>query len=169
LHKFDFYLKESLMSQVMFQTDKSFLSPEEIADHLRISRRTVMRWVEQGMLSALRIGNVTRVPVDAYQQFLTAHLIVGDVTKEISRARPKRRKRTKRNKTRKATSWKKRPGAALAPLSLTPALFIPPLPQLTGQSEAIGEKGITDFSSAEIAQTLALLPSPTEHIDSTLT
>ena len=157
------------MSQVMFQTDKSFLSPEEIADHLRISRRTVMRWVEQGMLSALRIGNVTRVPVDAYQQFLTAHLIVGDVTKEISRARPKHRKRTKRNRTRKAKSRKKRPGAALAPLSLTPVPFIPPLPQLTSQSEAIGEEGITDFSSAEIAQTALLLPSPAEHIDSTLT
>ena len=156
------------MSQVIFQTDKSFLSPEEIADHLRISRRTVMRWVEHGLLSALRIGNVTRVPVDAYQQFLTAHLIVGDVTKEVSSARPKRRKRTKRNKTRKAKNRKKRPGAALAPLSLTPVLFIPPLPQLTSQLEVIGEEAATYPFNTETAQTLALLPSPADHIDSAL-
>jgi hypothetical protein len=71
--------------------------------------------------------------------------------------------------TLKAKSRKMRRGAALAQLSLTPALFIPPLPQLTGQSEAIGEEGVTDFSSAEIAQTALLLPSPTDHIDSTLT
>jgi len=156
------------MHQVTFQTDKSFLSPEEIADHLRISRRTVMRWVEQGMLSALRIGNVTRIPVEAYQQFLAVHLIVGDPTKEISRSRPKRRKRTKRKRRSKASVKKKQQGTALAPLSLSPILFIPQLPQLTSHSEALTEENDQRLSDAEIAQTPIPIPSPAEHIDSDL-
>ena len=61
------------MYQVTFQTDKNFLSPEEIPKHLQVSRRTVMRWIKSGQLAALRIGTVTRIPADAYQQFLSEH------------------------------------------------------------------------------------------------
>ncbi len=61
------------MHQLTFQTDKHFLSPEEVAEHMQVSRRTVMRWIKSGQLPALRIGNVTRVPTDAYQQFLNDH------------------------------------------------------------------------------------------------
>ena len=61
------------MHQVTFTTQQTFLSPEEIADHIQVSRRTVMRWIKTGQLPALRIGNVTRVPTDAYQQFLNDH------------------------------------------------------------------------------------------------
>jgi len=84
------------MYQVIFQTDKNFLSPEEISRHLHVSRRTVMRWIADGQLVALRIGNVTRIPVDAYQQFLSAHLIISESSHDAGAAKVKRRKRPKR-------------------------------------------------------------------------
>ena len=40
---------------------------------MNVSRRTVMRWIADGQLAALRIGTVTRIPADAYQQFLSEH------------------------------------------------------------------------------------------------
>jgi len=61
------------MSQITLNTHEVLLSPEEIADHMQVSRRTVMRWIKSGQLAALRIGSVTRIPADAYQQFLNAH------------------------------------------------------------------------------------------------
>ncbi len=100
------------MYQVTFQTDKNFLSPEEISRHLHISRRTVMRWIADGQLVALRIGNVTRIPVDAYQQFLSAHLIIDESSHGAGAAKAKRRKRTKRKQKRK--SRKDEIGTALA-------------------------------------------------------
>jgi len=154
------------MHQVTFQTDKSFLSPEEIADHLHISRRTVMRWVEQGMLSALRIGNVTRIPVEAYQRFLTVHLIIGDPTKEISRARPKRRKRTRRKKKSKIGGKKDQQVTALAPLSLTPILFIPQTHQLTNKSRGSTENNDTYPSDVEIVRIPQPHPPPSSRSDS---
>ncbi len=61
------------MPQITLNTHEVLLSPEEIADHMQVSRRTVMRWIKSGQLAALRIGTVTRIPADAYQQFLSEH------------------------------------------------------------------------------------------------
>ncbi len=113
------------MYQVTFQTDKNFLSPEEISKHLHVSRRTVMRWIADGQLAALRIGNVTRIPVDAYQQFLSAHLIIGESPHGAGAAKTKRRKRTKRKQKRK--SKKAETGTALAVIS-PPSLSSIPTP-----------------------------------------
>jgi len=38
-----------------------FLTPEEVAGLLRVSRRTVYNWLRSGQLPALRIGKVWRV------------------------------------------------------------------------------------------------------------
>ena len=38
-----------------------FLTPEEVADLLRVSRRTVYNWLRSGQLPALRIGKVWRI------------------------------------------------------------------------------------------------------------
>lgn len=38
-----------------------FLTPEEVADLLRVSRRTVYNWLRSGQLPAIRIGKVWRV------------------------------------------------------------------------------------------------------------
>ncbi|AWL36650.1 MULTISPECIES: helix-turn-helix domain-containing protein [unclassified Streptomyces] len=34
-----------------------WLTPGEVADHLRVSRRTVSRWIANGKLTATRIGS----------------------------------------------------------------------------------------------------------------
>ena len=57
---------------------RHFLQPEDIARHLEVSKRTVIRWIEQGKLAALRIGNITRISLADYQQFLIAHYLNGD-------------------------------------------------------------------------------------------
>ena len=38
-----------------------FLTPEEVADLLRVSRRTDYNWLRSGQLPAIRIGKVLRV------------------------------------------------------------------------------------------------------------
>jgi excisionase family DNA binding protein len=53
--------------------EKKLLTLEEIAKELRVSKRTVVRWVQQGVLSAYRIGTVIRVPEDALQRMLKQH------------------------------------------------------------------------------------------------
>ncbi len=110
------------MYQVTFQTDKNFLSPEEISKHLHVSRRTVMRWIADGQLAALRIGNITRIPADAYQQFLSTHLIIGDTANDSGIAKAKGQQRTKRKKKRKRKSEREQAGTALAVLTSTPIL-----------------------------------------------
>ena len=52
---------------------KKLLTVEEIAKELRVSKRTVVRWVQQGVLSAYRIGTVIRVPEEALQRMLQQH------------------------------------------------------------------------------------------------
>jgi excisionase family DNA binding protein len=53
--------------------EKKLLTLEEIAKELRVSKRTVVRWVQQGILSAYRIGTVIRVPEDAFEKMLKQH------------------------------------------------------------------------------------------------
>jgi excisionase family DNA binding protein len=38
-----------------------FLTPEEVADLLRVSHRTVYNWLHSGQLPAIRVGKVGRV------------------------------------------------------------------------------------------------------------
>ena len=148
------------MYQVTFQTDKNFLSPEEISRHLHVSRRTVMRWIADGQLAALRIGNVTRIPVDAYQQFLSAHLIIGESSHGSGVAKAKRRKRTKRKQKRK--SKKAETGTALAVIS-SPSVS----PTLTRSQlmEPATESNGTYPSDAENEQTPPHLPPLSDPAD----
>lgn len=60
----------------MFEKDDSqpqYLSTEEIANRLRISERTVIRWVKTGELCAFRLGHITRVTLEDYKKFLEKH------------------------------------------------------------------------------------------------
>ena len=47
-----------------------FLTPEEIASWLRVSRRAVYGWLERGELPALRAGNRYRVEPAALDEYL---------------------------------------------------------------------------------------------------
>ncbi len=56
----------------MFNSDSEYLRPDELADELKISTRTVYRAVDKGELSALRVGQggrsirITRADVDRW-------------------------------------------------------------------------------------------------------
>ena len=49
------------------------LKPDEIAERMGVSKRTVLRWIEYGELSAYRVGSVTRIQHDDFQTFLRRH------------------------------------------------------------------------------------------------
>lgn len=59
------------------KTNNTLLTLEEIAKELRVSKRTVVRWVQQGILSAYRIGTVIRVPKEAFEKMLQSHWTEG--------------------------------------------------------------------------------------------
>ena len=61
-----------------FQPPGPFLSPAQLADILNVSRRTIMRWIRNGELHAIRIGNVTRISPDDYQRFIGEHAMKPD-------------------------------------------------------------------------------------------
>jgi excisionase family DNA binding protein len=48
----------------------TFVSPEEIARHLRVTRRTVYRWIEAGELHAYKAGKHWRIREQDLEEFL---------------------------------------------------------------------------------------------------
>lgn len=49
--------------------EASLLTPQEVAELLRVDRQTVYRWLRQGDLQAIKIGGVWRVP----REIITLH------------------------------------------------------------------------------------------------
>lgn len=49
------------------------MSPEDIANRMCVSRRTVLRWIERGTLAAYRIGGITRIDPEDFEGFLRRH------------------------------------------------------------------------------------------------
>ncbi len=50
------------------------LKPDDIAERMGVSKRTVLRWIERGDLPAYRVGSVTRVRCEDFDTFLRKHL-----------------------------------------------------------------------------------------------
>lgn len=42
--------------------EMEMMTPEEVADWLRVSTKTIYRWLEDGKLPALRVGRTYRIP-----------------------------------------------------------------------------------------------------------
>jgi excisionase family DNA binding protein len=51
-------------------SENDYLTPEEVAARLRVTRRTVYRWITLGKLRALKAGAVWRVSEAALRDFL---------------------------------------------------------------------------------------------------
>lgn len=49
---------------------QTIYTPEEIADKLKASRRTVYRWIEKGDLKAFKAGKMWRITREDLEEFL---------------------------------------------------------------------------------------------------
>jgi len=49
------------------------LKPDDVADRMGVSKRTVLRWIERGDLAAYRVGSVTRIRTEDFDAFLRKH------------------------------------------------------------------------------------------------
>lgn len=47
-----------------------FLTIDEVAEKLKVSRRTVYEWVRAGKLEAVKVGSLWRISEQALQDFL---------------------------------------------------------------------------------------------------
>ena len=69
----------------MTDNQVEMLSTQEIADRMGVCKRTVLRWIERGLLPAYRIGVVTRVRLADFSAFLQEHRIGdGDAAQSTS-------------------------------------------------------------------------------------
>lgn len=52
--------------------DSPYLTPAEVARHLRVDAQTVRRWCTTGELEAVRAGKLLRIHRDALEHFTSA-------------------------------------------------------------------------------------------------
>ncbi len=57
----------------MLQVDERYLTLPEVAEQLKVSRRTVYRWIKSGDLDAYQFGREYRITESALKDFLEAH------------------------------------------------------------------------------------------------
>jgi len=50
--------------------DQKFLSPQEIAEELEISKMTALKLIKNGEIQGLKIGRQYKVPVDSFKNFI---------------------------------------------------------------------------------------------------
>ena len=55
---------------VTVTTEPEFYTVQEVADRMRVSRKTIYRLVERGALRAVRLGDVYRIPREALEALL---------------------------------------------------------------------------------------------------
>jgi excisionase family DNA binding protein len=60
---------EDGVNEPMIDRQTRYLTIQEVADRLRVSRSTVERRIRQGLLPSIRIGNLTRVPDTGLVQY----------------------------------------------------------------------------------------------------
>jgi excisionase family DNA binding protein len=54
------------------QAPSGYVTTEEIAAELGVSRQAVYKWVSEGKLEAFRFGRAVRIPRSSYRQFVEA-------------------------------------------------------------------------------------------------
>ncbi len=57
----------------MLEVDERYATLPEVAERLKVSRRTVYRWIKNGELNAYQFGREYRITESALKQFLEAH------------------------------------------------------------------------------------------------
>ena len=54
-----------------------YLTIPEVAKHLRVSQRTLYRWLREGRLKCFRVGNTSRIAVQDLEAFVQANTEAG--------------------------------------------------------------------------------------------
>ena len=57
----------------MLKVDERYLTLPEVAERLKVSRRTIYRWIKNGDLNAYQFGREYRITESALKEFLEAH------------------------------------------------------------------------------------------------
>jgi excisionase family DNA binding protein len=57
----------------MLKVDERYATLPEVAERLKVSRRTVYRWIKNGDLNAYQFGREYRITESALKEFLGAH------------------------------------------------------------------------------------------------
>jgi excisionase family DNA binding protein len=57
----------------MLKVDERYLTLPEVAERLKVSRRTIYRWIKSGDLVAYQFGREYRITESALKDFLEAH------------------------------------------------------------------------------------------------
>lgn len=50
--------------------NEKYYSPREIANKYNVTSSAVNKWIKQGKLKAIKLGNVWRIPESALQEFI---------------------------------------------------------------------------------------------------
>lgn len=53
-------------------SDEEFFTPEEVADRFKVTRRTIYRWIKEGRLQSVKVGDLVRITKSALEEFLKA-------------------------------------------------------------------------------------------------
>jgi excisionase family DNA binding protein len=59
----------------MLKVDERYLTLPEVAERLKVSRRTVYRWIKAGELSAYKFANEYRITESDLKDFLEARRV----------------------------------------------------------------------------------------------
>ncbi len=57
----------------MLKVDERYLTLPEVAERLKVSRRTIYRWIKSGELNAYQFGREYRITESALKDYLEAH------------------------------------------------------------------------------------------------
>ena len=53
---------------------EQFYTPKEIAEQYRVTSQAVTKWIKQGKLKAVKVGNVWRIPESALDEFIKSNI-----------------------------------------------------------------------------------------------
>ncbi|MFT4289495.1 helix-turn-helix domain-containing protein [Nocardioides sp.] len=65
---------EKVGASVKLSAEAPFLTPEEMAKQLGLSRPTISRRIKAGDLKAVKVGNRNRIPLPEFERFRAAYL-----------------------------------------------------------------------------------------------
>ncbi len=69
------------MSTTALTSTTTMLKPDDVAERMGVSKRTVLRWIERGDLAAYRVGSVTRIELAEFERFLARHRAAVELNK----------------------------------------------------------------------------------------